>query len=1088
MKTCSVCGAENPVRFRFCGNCGTPFPPDEPSRRTRDFGRRAADWNQLPIAERRHLTVMFCDLVGSTALSLRLDPEELREVVRSYQFACAEVIERYDGWVAQYLGDGILAYFGYPTAHEDEGGRAARAALGVVQAIEQLNGRLNLPEGTELAVRVGIHTGEVVVAEMGGGARREHLALGDAPNIAARLQSLALPNTVVISDDTRRLIDRAIEVEDMGEPAMKGVGARRVYRIVREIQTDLSSSDAAIPFVGRHEELTFLEQRWGESIEGRGQVVVLVGDPGIGKSRLLQEFVRRAGFTACNRMETRCLPYYSNTAFFPFTDLLRRNLGCDPEQPPEQRLEIITRMLEREGFPLAETVPLFAMLMSVTEEEEPIDPAEPPARLKERMRAALMRLLLGAASQSPMILIVEDLHWADPSSLELLDEIVPLVADAQLLVLFTARHEFSLRWLGQDHVTHLAVRRLPDAEVDTMVRGLTSGHALPPDLVERIVARTDGVPLFIEELIRMLLESGMLREIDGTYVLDSMLPSGSIPVTLRDSLEARLDRLGRYKELAQLAATLGREFDYDLSRAVSDLSESRLRAGLEALVEAGLLLDEGDFPHVHYSFKHALIQEAAYQSLLRTARQAHHLRIANTLVKSFPETARTQPELLAHHYTEAGVAGEAIEAWTRAGRLALQRSANAEAVAHLSRGLDLVDRIPEGEKRTQAELDLLALLAPALVTTRGYAAPEVQTAYNRARTLAQSAKRTRHLCQMLAGLFAHHFVRGELEAAGDAANELLRIAAEHDDDNGLQLVADAAAGVAAFGTGDLARAGMHLERVVSEYDPVRHGPMAVALGQDLGVVGNAYSAYVLGITGRPDAARERAREAVAAAERISHPHSMALALALKGGLHHALLDVETVHSTATRLRELSVSQRFSHWEMEALDLLSWVAAVEGRFDVAFELTSGCATAARQLGASLPHTFFQPTIIEILLMAGRASDALHASSELMGILGKRRMRWSLEPEVIRLRGRALEELNDIDEAERTLEQAMELAGQRGAHLFELRAASDLAELHLRTARGDDIREILLPRLDMFTEGDDIQDVLRARGILGRMVSV
>ncbi|HEX6361711.1 MAG TPA: adenylate/guanylate cyclase domain-containing protein [Albitalea sp.] len=1077
-RVCGTCGAENPARFRFCGNCGTPFDVARPPLDSVAWGRRLGDV-PAPAAERRHLTVMFCDLVGSTELSLRLDPEELREVVRAYQAACAAEIERYDGYVAQYLGDGILAYFGYPVSHEDEGGRAARAGLGVVSAVAGLTGRLALPEGTMLAVRVGIHTGEVVVGEVGAGARREHLALGDAPNIAARLQSIAAPDTVVLSEETRRLIDPAFEVEDLGEPALKGIGTHgHVYRVVRERAPDVLADGRATEFVGREDEMAFLSARWAEATAQRGQVVVLVGDPGIGKSKLVREFIRTVGFTACNRLETRCLPYYRNTPFFPFTDLLQRNLGCDPEQPAEKRLHTITAMLEREGFPLEETVPLFADLLSVPLAGPYRPGPDSPALLRERTRAALIRLLLGSAAQMPLILIVEDLHWADPSTLELLDEIVPLVADTPLMVLFTARHEFALRWTGQEHVTHVAIRRLGDAQVHSLVRRIAGADALPAPIVDAIVARTDGVPLFVEELTRMVVESGGSPG-DAAAQL-------AIPATLRDSLEARLDRLGPAKALAQLAATLGREFDYELIAAVADMPEERLREGLDALVRAGLLVDDGEPPDSQYAFKHALIQEAAYQSLLRSTRQAHHLRIADALLTHFPETARTQPELLAHHYTGAGLTGEAIEAWTRAGRVALQRSANAEAVAHLTQGLELVDHIPDALQRANAELDLLAMLAPAIVTTRGYGSDEARAAYARARELATRADRPRHVSQMLAGLFAYHFVRGDLEPAREIARDLSTLADEHPDEDGLRLVADAGLGIAGFATGELRSALRQFDRVIEGYDPARHGWMAVSFGQDFGVVGYAYSGYALGLTGRAREARSRAGLAIATAERIGHPHSLAMALAESGNLHQMLRDVAGTGHIAARLRDLAATQGFNHWELEAIHLLSWVAAMEGRFDEAFNLTAECAAAVKRLGTTLPQAYHQPAVIEILLATGRAGDALRAADELLDVLAQRHTRWLLEPEIHRLRGLALGESERIDEGEAALTVSLALADHRAAWLLGLRAATDLIETRLRAGRDIDAEaERLRERLAELGADESLADAERARTLLARL---
>lgn len=1091
---CPTCGTQNPVRFNFCGNCGNRLRPEttEPVTATAElvaagYGRRASD--DASSAERRQLTVMFCDLVGSTALSLRLDPEELREVVRAYQVACAEAIERFGGYIAQYLGDGILAYFGYPVAHEDEGDRAVRAALAAIQAVEGLAaamaipGRAVLPPGIELAVRIGVHTGEVVIGEMGGGARRERLALGDAPNMAARLQALAAPNTVVISEDTRRLVDRTVRVEDMGMPALKGLASPlHVYRATGlRPAGDEDGLAGWTQFVGRRDELELLQDRWQRSQDGQGQAVVLVGDPGIGKSQLVREFVRRRDLRACNRLETRCLPYYRNTALFPFVDVLRRNLGCDPARPAHERLNAIAAMLERQGFPVEESVPVFASLMDIPMDGELAEPEESPTLVKERTHLALLQLIESSAAQAPLLMVIEDVHWADPSTIELLDAIVPLTARLPIFLLLTARHEFPMRWTEHAHVTWLAVRRLPDDQVEALVREITGGRSLPADVLAGIVARTDGVPLFVEELTRMVLESGILRETADAYVLDGPLPALAIPGTLRDSLEARLDRLATVKDVAQIAATIGREFDYGLLRAVAQLPEPRLRNALLQLEEAGLIFAEGLPPTAHYTFKHALVQEAAYQSLLRTTRQVHHLRIARALEKDLPETARSQPELLAQHYAAAGLAADAVEAWTKAGRMALRRSANAEAVAHLTQGLETVDRIADPVARANAEMDLLALYAPALVTTRGYAAPEVRAAYARARELALRSDRTRHICQVLAGLFAHHLVRGELDAAESDARELRELAGSVDD-SGVQIVADAADGVIRFATGDVAGSLPLLEQVVASYDPALHGPMAFAFGHDFGVIGLAYSANALGLAGQLDRARDRAAEAVRTAEQLGHPHSLALALAMQAVLHQALYDVAVVRQTAARLLQLAQQQRFGHWEMQAFHFQSWVAASEQRFDEAFRLSASCAVAVRRLGTTLPQTFFQPTMVEVLLLAGRAQDALHAVDELMSILADRGIRWSLDSEMLRQRGDALLLLGRSEEAVASIQAAVQLAAQRGARLLELRAATDLAAALRTGGRSPDVNDMLGPRLISVRGGEDVADIIRARTLL------
>ena len=783
---------------------------------------------QPPDAERRQLTVLFCDLVDSTVLASQLDPEELREVVRAYQEACAKVIARFEGHIAQYLGDGLLVYFGYPLAHEDDAQRAVRAGLGIVEALGQLNTRLTRERGVHLAVRLGIHTGLVVVGEVGGGTRQEQLALGETPNLAARLQGIAAPNTLVVSAATLQLLGGFFTYQSLGTSVLKGLAQPiEVYQVLHESMArsrlEAAGSTGLTPLVGREQEVALLRERWAQVKEGLGQVVLLSGEAGIGKSRLVQVLKEQvatepqAWLTPC-----QCSPYYQNTALYPLIDLLERVvLRFDREESPQQKLSKLEGHLVQYGFPLAEAVPLYASLLSIplTADYAPLPMS--PEQQKQKTLQALLTTLLRIAAQQPVLFVMEDLHWVDPSTLEFLSLLVDQGPTARVLALFTFRPDFSPPWTGRSHLTQVTLPRLPRRQAAEMAGRVAHSKTLPAEVMEQVVARTDGVPLFVEELTKMVLESGLLQEREERYELTGPLPPLAIPTTLHDSLMARLDRLATVKALAQLGATLGREFSYALLQAVSPWDEGTLRRGLHQLVEAEFLYQQGLPPEATYLFKHALIQETAYQSLLRSTRQQYHQRIAQVLEARFPESCETQPELLAHHYTEAGLAEQAIGYWQRAGQQASDRSANVEAISHFTTGIELLKTLPETPERTQHALSLYIGLGTALWMTKGHAAPEVEHAYTQAYVLCQQVGETPQLAQVLHGLWRFYNTRGQLHTAQEFGETLLRLA-QRAPDPALAVLAHYALGATWFYLGALQAARQHLEALASTWRKASH--------------------------------------------------------------------------------------------------------------------------------------------------------------------------------------------------------------------------------------------------------------------------
>ncbi|HZU90438.1 MAG TPA: adenylate/guanylate cyclase domain-containing protein, partial [Stellaceae bacterium] len=688
-------------------------------------------------AERRQLTVMFCDLVGSTALSVRFDPEELREEIRAYQNAVSAVVARYDGFVAKYMGDGVLAYFGYPRAHEDDAERAVRAGLDIAAAVMRLTTR-----GTEpLAVRIGIATGLVVVGDLvGEGSAQEQAVVGETPNLAARLQAFAEPGQIVLAGATCRLIGDLFRLRDLGRQAVKGFAEPVEAFAVEGVAVTESRFEAArrglTDLVGRAAESALLRERLREAWAGAGQMVLLSGEAGIGKSRLAAGLAAEVAREPHARLRYQCSPYHRDSVLHPFVVALGRAARLAPDDPAEAQLDKLETILAPAR--IAETAPLFASLLSIPTGERYPPLALSAARQRRLTLAALLDQLEALARQKPVLMLFEDAHWADATSLEVLDLTFERVRALPVLVLITFRPEYEAPWTGLSHVTGIALDRLPPAEVEALAERV-AGRPLPLAVTAQIVAKTDGVPLFVEELTKAVLEAGLLVAGPQGWRLDGPLPPFAIPATLQASLAARLDRLAPVKEIAQISAAIGREFSYPLLRAVAGRDEPALRAALAQLEEAELLFRTGAPPDARYTFKHALVQDTAYETLLRSRRQILHRQIADALREQFAAVAAAEPELVAHHLTQAGRDEPAIEWWGKAGDQALRRSAFKEAAAHLGKAIELADKLAATALSTAPGIDRLRLqtsLGNALIWAKGYQAPETSEAFGRARELA----------------------------------------------------------------------------------------------------------------------------------------------------------------------------------------------------------------------------------------------------------------------------------------------------------------------------------------------------------------
>ncbi len=1051
--TCAKCGFASPTGFKFCGSCGQPFsaltpPPVPPAR------------EEVSRADRRQITVLFCDLADSTPLSEALDPEELREVVRAYQAACAGPIERYEGHIAQYLGDGLLVYFGFPEAHEDDPQRSLHAALAMLQEMERLNAKLERERGIRLAVRIGIHTGPVVAGEVGAGERREHLAMGQTPNIAARLQGLAERDCIVLSGATYRLARGFFEFEPMGERVLKGVSAPvDVYRALRETgvrsRFEAEVHQGLSPLVGRQGELDALAALFESVREGHGKLALLVGEAGIGKSRLLHQFQERLLNQAHTWLVCRCAPFYRNTAFHPVVELLKRVFQWSDTDSPEKKLEALEERLRLLGLPLSSSVPLYAGLLSL-----PLGEAYPPLELspqkqKQQTLESLLTLLLKQTESRPVVLVLEDLHWADPSTLELLRLLVERTRSAPLLMILTTRPPPDTSWEGVPSFTQLVLHGLSEGEVTRLVAGLTSGKALPPTVLKQVVQKTDGIPLFVEELTKMLLESGLMRETETAYELVGPLPSMAIPATLQDALMARLDRQGDVKELAQLCAVLGREFSFELLAAVSPFDEALLQRNLARLAEAELIFERTEADR-SYIFKHALIQDAAYDSLLKSKRQDFHRRIAETLETQFPETAKRSPELLAHHFAGAGLTARAVQYLHQAGQLALSRSANLEAIHHLEKGLAMLETLPAGPERAARELPLQLTLGGAWSAARGYAAPQVERAFGRALAICEQMGDTPQLFWVCWGLWSFHIVRANLDQALELGRRCLRLAKLQEGTPLVRLAACEATGMAHYFRGELHEA-RELLLEAEQLDEANPGlPVVMLTGSFHGVSARCALALVHWHLDLPEEAVARERASLRRAEQLHHLNSQAFALTYAARLYDSMEDTPRLHQYSELA--VSISQKLSNFFVTlatfflGLARLKDAEAHEGEARVA-GLREGQAQmrqgldSYRALGARLSQTYMLARFVEYDLAQGRLDEARPRLAEALRAVESTGERY-WEAELHRLTGElALAEGGPSAqaEAEAAFRRALETARSRGDKPFEHRATASLERL-------------------------------------------
>jgi class 3 adenylate cyclase/tetratricopeptide (TPR) repeat protein len=1096
---CPACGSTNIATARFCDQCATPLPStclscgrvNRPSARF--CAGCSASLEALPIeslapgdgdptplnAERRHLTVLFCDLISSTELSANLDPEDWREIVTSYHNYATETVTRFGGHVALYIGDGLMVFFGYPLANEEDPQRAVLAGLALLDAIAALNQKIDERYGCKLTVRVGVHCGPVVVSD--GSARRANV-FGTVPNIASHVEATAPPNTVLITGAVHRLISGMFVVEDLGSRPIKGVDRPiQLYRVIQPTgargRLAASAAIGLTPFVGRGDELRLLRNRWDRARAGEGQAVLIVGEPGIGKSRLLRRF--REELTDIPHIWVECASasLHQNTPFYAIEEMLRQSLRFTADLKPEERLSFLEASLELAGLNPIEAVPLVSPLVSF-----PLPPKYPPPQLepgqrRNRLLATITAWALGIAKIQPMVIASEDLHWADPSTLEVNQLLAEQCATSSLLMICTARPEFHPKWSSRAHHTHLTLNRLTADDTREMVNGLTPVAKLNPATTRALVRRSGGVPLFVEQLTRSVLENG-----DDDSVVHA------IPATLHDSLMARLDRLGPAREIAQIASVIGHEFSWETLRVVADVPDEKLANSLKTLADAQLLFERGTPPQAVYTFRHALIGDAAYQSLLRSKRQTYHRRIAKFREERSSDQPNAEPQVLAHHYTEAGDLVLAIPQWQLAGQMAIQRSANTEAVNHLTKALELLKTLPQTTSRSQQELALQITLSVPLMHTKGYASHELEAVYSRARELSNEVGESPQFFPMRFGMWMFYSLRAQYKTARELTEQLVTVA-ESTRDPGLLIEAHTARGVTLSFLGELLTARRHLEQAISLYEPERFSSHAYVYAQDPGVHSLSYATLVLWLLGYPDQAREHSSKALTLAQGLSHPFSLAFAIIHVLYIHRFSYEVKLAEQRAQELLTLSIEHDFPITLAVGAAHLGWALAEQNRGEEGITLIRQAIDTWRATGSSL---FFQPFLLAILAEAygktGLPEDGLAELAEALDIVNKTGERY-WHAELYRLKGELTlqaqfqnSHFTVRDDAEACFRSAIDVAQRQSAKSLELRSVISLSRLWWNRGKKAQARQMLMEVYGWFSEGFDTADLHAARTLL------
>jgi class 3 adenylate cyclase/tetratricopeptide (TPR) repeat protein len=1023
-------------------------------------------------AERRQVTVMFCDLVGSTELSTRLDPEELRDIMRAYQRACTEAIVRFEGFVANYLGDGILAYFGYPSTHEGEAERAVRAGLAALSSV----GQMNAGSSAEIQIRIGIATGPAVIGDMiGHGTARQIAVTGKTPNLAARIQDFAQPGTLVIAQSTHRLTATQFECQPLGAPPLKGISETiPLWQVVREL-TDVEQFKARreglLDCVGREEELRLLLDRWQLSCNGSGQAVVVSGEAGIGKTRLAAFLREQLAAGSYVSIRLQCAEQYRNSPLQPVIAHIRRAAVLDKDDSPGTQLSKIEQLLAPTGS--EEAVPLVASLLSIPFDGRYPSLAMPAARQRAETLELLVGQIIDLAENKPVLLTVEDAHWIDPSTEEVLIGVLERLQRQRIMVLVTVRPDSASRIVDHPRAMTLVLGRLEAEQVKQMISSVVGDNALLPEVVDRIVQKTDGVPLFIEELTKDFLEAK-----DHGGLSDVPQRSFSIPSTLEDTLRARIDRLAPVKDIAQVAAALGRSFAYSIIGAVVSQDEEALRLALSRLVEAKLIYQHGAPPEAVYAFKHVLVQDAAYESLLRSQRVALHARIVSVIESQFSSIAQDEPELVAHHCSRAELGAKAVEYWLKAGAKAVSRSANVEAISHLRNGLQGLAAVPSDKERARLELALQLTLGQALIAAHGYTAVETTQAFARAEQLVEKIGDMRQRYSALYGIFVGHLIAGRIDLASETIARLFQLTRSGGDSSYLCL-AYRLGGSLSFFRGELEDSEAELEKSVALFSPQTQRELASQFGPDTGSASQIFLAMTQWLRGKPDSAFRNAQNAVATARQAGNALTLGQVLALAAQLHYMGQDYESMLSLGKEGGDNCERIGILYFGSICRAHQTWAEAQRANSADSINEFRKCLSQYETLKSGLQLGLFHVMLAQLLLAAGQRDEAIKEAEAALVKVAVNGERW-WAPEIYRTLGCALSE-SDPHEACNNFRRAITEARRSGAVMLELRAAANLAEI-LTGTEAADAQQALARVYQQFTEGLDGPDLRTAKALL------
>jgi class 3 adenylate cyclase/predicted ATPase len=1051
----------------------------------------AVDKSAKDTAERRQVTVMFSDLVGSTALSGRLDPEDLREVISAYQSCVGETVDRFGGFVAKYMGDGVLVYFGYPQAHEDDAERALRAGLELVAAIGDLKTH------AALQTRVGIATGLVVVGDLiGSGASQEQAIVGDTPNLAARLQGIAMANSVVLAESTRKLVGALFELEDLGPQDLKGIsGPVRAWAALRpsamEGRFEAMHGSGLTDLVGREEELDLLLRRWSKAKSGSGQVVLLSGEAGIGKSRLTAALLELLAADPHTRLRYFCSPQHTDSTFYPIIGQMERAAGLVHDDKPQAKLDKLDAVLAPTSTS-TEDAALFAEMLSL-----PNDGRYPALELaaeqrRQRTLEALTAQLAELARRQPVLMIFEDAHWIDPTSLEVLGRTVDRIKTLPALLIVTFRPEFTAPWVGQSHVTSLTLNRLGEREAAAIIAGHVGNKKLPADLLAEIVERTDGIPLFVEEMTKAVLEAeseGVARR----TVAAAPSPVLAVPASLHASLMARLDRLGPARDVAQIGSAIGRQFSYALLALVARKSEAEVGSALDRLVQAGLLFRQGVPPQASYLFKHALVQDAAYGTLLREPRRTLHARIAEAIETAFTEIAENQPEILARHCTEAGLIEKAVALWGKAGQRSLDRSALVEAAEQFTRALDQIATLPATPALRRRQIELQVALITPLIHVNGFTAPETKAAIERARLLMEQAEVLGEppedsllLFSALYGLWVANFMAFNGDVVRELAAQFLALAEKQGGTVPL-MIGHRVIGLSLLCGGDMAEGRAHYDQAIALYDPVAHRPLAARFGADIRVAILSYRSLALWTLGYPESALADAEHALRDAREMGQAANFLFALGGAGAWVLMLCgNYAAASAQADELVALAGEKGAVVWKAIAILNQGRLLALTGKASDGVQMMNSGIAAYR----STASTTWMPWKLSFLASAhaqlGQFDEARHCIGEAMTTLEASGERWC-EAEVDRIAGEIalMSSERDAPKAEAYFQRALEVARKQQAKSWELRAAMSMARLWRDQGKRKEACELLAPVYGWFTEGFDTLDLKQAKALLDEL---